>query len=370
MDAILRHLPMYEATYSILGLNLAIRSDAKDLLDRFQRDYACFLAPKPKGSLGLAFTARFHAEPPALLCEGAGEIARPLSLAGHPSPVAYALMQILRAIFSHLTEFRVLHAGVVARGGRAIVLSGPPGVGKTTLVMALMKKGFSLFSDDVCPIHRKTRAVHPFPRSLWVRSPDNEITPSFRRNKRPISAGLPGTATQVNPVPVGALVCLDPGGPAPAVQELHMGIRPGRAASIAQGLRAMPGVSVTPLGGRGDAFQVRFPSGGRVTRALQAFLDGHEEDLWNVYRVDRPGPEFDRNPVLSPIPSHEAAFTLLRDMKSADDLWVSPKRPGLLLLEVTDLLGDTATYRMTVGRLGEMVETLLSVNEAKKGLEG
>ncbi len=41
-----------------------------------------------------------------------------------------------------------LHASTVARGGRAVLLSGPSGSGKSDLALRMLDRGFVLVSDD------------------------------------------------------------------------------------------------------------------------------------------------------------------------------------------------------------------------------
>ena len=61
-----------------------------------------------------------------------------------------------------------VHAGVVAVAGRAIVLPGRSGVGKTTLVRALVEAGATYYSDEYAVVDREGR-VHPYARRLSVR---------------------------------------------------------------------------------------------------------------------------------------------------------------------------------------------------------
>jgi len=46
-----------------------------------------------------------------------------------------------------------LHASCISKGNECIIISGQSGGGKSTLAMALNKKGYPLLSDDICVIH-------------------------------------------------------------------------------------------------------------------------------------------------------------------------------------------------------------------------
>jgi hypothetical protein len=60
-----------------------------------------------------------------------------------------------------------LHASSVAEGGRAFVLSGWGGTGKTNTLLALLEEGATYLGDDLSVIDREGH-VHPFPRSVSV----------------------------------------------------------------------------------------------------------------------------------------------------------------------------------------------------------
>jgi len=82
-----------------------------------------------------------------------------------------------------------VHAGVVAVAGRAILLPGRSGAGKTTLVRALVAAGATYYSDEYAVLDREGR-VHPYARrpSVRRRAGRKERTPVPRRRGR---AGVP-----------------------------------------------------------------------------------------------------------------------------------------------------------------------------------
>jgi hypothetical protein len=48
----------------------------------------------------------------------------------------------------------LMHCGAVALGNRAVVLSGPPGSGKSTQVLRLLRHGTQFLADDLAIVHR------------------------------------------------------------------------------------------------------------------------------------------------------------------------------------------------------------------------
>ena len=79
-----------------------------------------------------------------------------------------------------MTAYFRLHAGGVVRNGVAVLLVGPSGVGKSTLVMRLVTDGFSLLSDDEVWIDLESRLVHPTNRSVLLKESAWDLFPDHR----------------------------------------------------------------------------------------------------------------------------------------------------------------------------------------------
>lgn len=60
-----------------------------------------------------------------------------------------------------------LHASTVALGGRAVMISGPSGSGKSDLALRLIDRGFTLVSDDRTILHKEAgRLIASAPRTI------------------------------------------------------------------------------------------------------------------------------------------------------------------------------------------------------------
>jgi hypothetical protein len=109
-----------------------------------------------------------------------------------------ALESDLAYLVAYASSRRVfVQAGVVGWRGQAILIPGPKGSGKTSLVAALVRAGASLYSDEFAVLDEHGR-VHPYAKPLSIRH-----HPEARIEKR--SAEEPGGGTGVKPLPVGLI---------------------------------------------------------------------------------------------------------------------------------------------------------------------
>ncbi len=92
-----------------------------------------------------------------------------------------------------------VHAGVVGWNGRAILVPGRSGSGKSSLVRALVKAGASYYSDEFAVLDERGR-VHPYPIPLSIR-PGRDGTTRTKYRAEEIG-GVVGT----RPLPVGLVV--------------------------------------------------------------------------------------------------------------------------------------------------------------------
>ena len=96
-------------------------------------------------------------------------------LAGFCDPLTLLQSSLLRTVDILATNHHLIHAGVVSWRNEGIVFPATSGLGKTTLVLKLVKGGCGFLSDEVACFDPDRGLVEPFPRKLNVRSDSLEL---------------------------------------------------------------------------------------------------------------------------------------------------------------------------------------------------
>ncbi len=145
-----------------------------------------------------------------------------LHLDGHARPpgrpasvLAEAMSRINVGATRSVGRDPVLHCGLVERDGRAVVLPGLPGAGKSSTVTALLLRGFGYGSDETGPV-TPDGTIRPYPKPVVVGAGSWPSLPGAAR----AAIGLAGRDLGVwwldparlgadvvrRPLPVGAIV--------------------------------------------------------------------------------------------------------------------------------------------------------------------
>jgi HprK-related kinase A len=100
-----------------------------------------------------------------------------------PRRLAYPMLEssLNWCFLTGLLSYLVLHAAVVERAGRGLLLPAPSGSGKSTLCAALVSRGWRLFSDELAVIRPEDGKLIPNPRPI-----------SLKNESIALVAGLPG----------------------------------------------------------------------------------------------------------------------------------------------------------------------------------
>jgi hypothetical protein len=82
--------------------------------------------------------------------------------------VSHLAWEVNRAAVEHGNGRLLLHAAAAERDGRVLLLAGPAGAGKSTLVAALVATGLRYVTDEVVAIHGKTGVIEPYPKPIGL----------------------------------------------------------------------------------------------------------------------------------------------------------------------------------------------------------
>lgn len=100
-----------------------------------------------------------------------------------------------------------LHAGAVACGGRAVLIAGFSGRGKSTLAACLCARGWHFLSDDTIPLAPRSGMVFPFPQTPMFRQNQGaELPPERLRELKKTEWDLPPERVVRKALPVAALI--------------------------------------------------------------------------------------------------------------------------------------------------------------------
>ena len=105
-------------------------------------------------------------------------------------------------IASNAHQYLNIHAAVVERNGKALILPGTPGSGKSTLCAGLVSRGWRLMSDEMTLIGLDTGLVHPIPRPVSLKNESIDIVRSLSRDiyiGRTVMDTAKGTVAHMRP---------------------------------------------------------------------------------------------------------------------------------------------------------------------------
>jgi len=120
-------------------------------------------------------------------------------------------------VVAHAHQYLILHAAVVERNGRALILPAPPGSGKSTLAAALTHRGWRLLSDELALCDLRSGTVLGMARPVNLKNQSVEVIRRFAPEAR-FGRSIAGTAK-------GTLSLMRP--PSDAVSRASEAARPG-----------------------------------------------------------------------------------------------------------------------------------------------
>lgn len=155
-----------------------IRSSEPALAAMLRTVYGAYTIDPPHGMFDVSVTLRptpgiraWWRPQVQLLCDGVREL-EPFP---RDTPLPLLEWGINYALASRMYCDLLLHAGVVERGGAAIVMPAMPGSGKSTLTAALSLSGFRLLSDEFGVVRLNDSALLPMLRPVALKNASIDV---------------------------------------------------------------------------------------------------------------------------------------------------------------------------------------------------
>ena len=82
-------------------------------------------------------------------------------------------------VAKHINQYLILHAGVIEKGGHAVIMAAPPGSGKSTLCAGLVARGWRLLSDELALVSPEDGRLIPLPRPVSLKNDSIDVIRSF-----------------------------------------------------------------------------------------------------------------------------------------------------------------------------------------------
>lgn len=153
-----------------------IRSSIPIVAEGIQRLYAhhrCWTEEGRFADFHVSVRAPFRPVRPVCVFEVDGH--RPFTPLAYGEAYAFLEWGLNWCISSYCHNWITIHAAVLERGGRAVILPAPPGSGKSTLCSALMMAGWRLLSDEMALLDPSTGQVTASARPISLKNASIDI---------------------------------------------------------------------------------------------------------------------------------------------------------------------------------------------------
>lgn len=103
------------------------------------------------------------------------------SFAPLPAEQAFPMIEwgLNWCVAAHAHQYLTIHAAVIERDGRAVVLPAPPGSGKSTLCAGLIHRGWRLLSDELALLDMNSGMIYGMARPVSLKNASIEAIRAF-----------------------------------------------------------------------------------------------------------------------------------------------------------------------------------------------
>jgi hypothetical protein len=158
---------VYSVSFNFFNVGLELYADCQDSFAAFSKVYENFICRKlPETFLTFYIVkkTRFHDGPLLIQSNGfAAQLPSDRTISGIAEQI------IFTRIMPMISDYIIIHAGVVSKKNNGTVIIAPSGFGKTTLVLELLSRGYNFLSDEFCLIRKHDYCLDPFPRRVGIK---------------------------------------------------------------------------------------------------------------------------------------------------------------------------------------------------------
>ncbi len=285
-----------------------------------------------------------------------------VDLSDHPTPVHYAFQVIVSEIMSSLLEdFYLIHAGVVKKEDTILIFSGPPGIGKSTLVKECVNNGWTFFSDDCAPLHKRSGLIYPFPRSMWIVDSSDAQKTSSVRSKHAIPVHQFNQKLERNPEKPEIIICLTGEHSGNHMIHLNLSLKSSENPLI-DGLRRINTIHIQKRHHHHAEYRMSYNASDDISKTIHHLCTKHKQDLWHIYRVNPSRSCFDQQSSITKVSPHQAAATIIPEMKLFDSFLNPTKKESSMtsLITISKHFEHAHCYHMTNGTLASEYRCIIS----------
>ena len=276
----------------------------------------------------------------------------------------YAFSACINAALANVRSHYLFHAAsLCTQNGEGIIIAGQSGLGKSTLTLTLMEKGFHYLSDDVAAIGINDYLLYPFPRSIGIRSQNGTLEPKKQIDISDLATTFsPGSIRRSPCTPCYLFVLSNPdNGNCENTRYLILDhLSPALLGEIRSLLNVVDAkiVSLHPL----PTIQLQLRPGTLpiVEPEIIKVCQAHGIVLFEISNGSENAPDFKRDAELISISGSQAVQELLRQTKSgwrsAILLDIFNGSIGRFYISLFDMIKNVECYRLHVGQLDQMVD--------------
>jgi len=334
--------------YHILNQLISIQSDDPLFIEEFHKDYQWFKKiPNTEASCDIQ------------ICLHKNQLQinhMQIDISNHPTPRHYAFQLVVSEIMSQMKDYYLIHAGVVKKGDHIIILSGPPGIGKSTIVKTLVENGFIFFSDDCAPLHKKEGLIYPFPRSMWI--VEKQINKHAIRSKKAIPIKCSSDLYNVALKPT-TIICLIDDKTAGQTIQLNLSLKSNENPVIEK-LKQVPGINISQRHPLHAEYRIQFPVSNDINKFIQDIFNQYKQHIWTLYRVPPIRKCFDRQAKIKKVSAHQVAAEMLSEMKMFESCLAHFDNEALMvsLINISKQIQDANCFFLSVGTLSSVIDCI------------